>query len=115
MNTWYTLSIVFVYLLSLGVVRDCFDPSTLVLGPIDDPIIPGTKCNMRSIYDDINACLCTSNLCNLANSHNNDSREPKTRISTAKIMEIKDTINEDRNKVEGKKDIYEIKHISKYR
>ena len=103
------------YFLSLGVVRDCFEPSSLVLGPVDDPIIPGTKCNMRSIYDDINACLCTSNLCNLANSLDNDDREPKTRISTAKIMEIKDTLNENRNKVEGKYDISEIKHIYKFK
>ena len=68
------------------------------MGPIDDPLVPESKCNMKNIYDDINACLCTSNLCNLANSYNRDERKPRTRISQKKDIEDNDTILRSHNK-----------------
>ena len=82
-------------------MRDCFKPDSIVLGPIDDPLVPESKCNMKNIYDDINACLCTSNLCNLANSYNNGERIPRTRISQKKDNEDNDTILGNYNKSNG--------------
>ena len=78
----------------LGVVRDCFKPSSIVLGPADDPITPEPKCNMQIIYEDINACLCNSNLCNLNYSKNGNERIPRTRISATEIIKSKDAFDE---------------------
>ena len=82
-------------------MRDCFKPNSIVLGPIDDPLVPESKCKMKNIYDDINACLCTSNLCNLANSYNNDERKPRTRISQKKDNEDNDKNLGNHNKSNG--------------
>ena len=71
------------------------------MGPIDDPLVPESKCKMKNIYDDINACLCTSNLCNLANSYNNDERKPRTRISQKKDNEDNDKNLGNHNKSNG--------------
>ena len=78
----YPFEIYIIPICFIGVVRDCFVPSSIVLGPIDNPILPEKKCRLRNIAndqdDDIKACLCTSPLCNLANSyHANESRLPK--------------------------------------
>ena len=82
-------------------MRDCFKPNSIVLGPIDDPLVPESECKMKNIYDDINACLCTSNLCNLANSYNNDERKPRTRISQKKYNEDNDKNLGNHNKSNG--------------
>lgn len=82
-------------------MRDCFKPDGIVLGPNDDPLVPESKCKMKNIYEDINACLCISSLCNLANSYNNDERKPRTRISQKKNNEDNDKILGDHNKSNG--------------
>ena len=71
------------------------------MGPIDDPLVPESKCQMKNIYDDINACICTSHLCNLAYSYNHDERVPRTRISQKKDIEDNDSILGNHNKSNG--------------
>ena len=50
-----------------GVVRDCFLPSSIVLGSPRHPLRPELNCTMRHIAvgtDDVQTCLCTRPFCN---------------------------------------------------
>ena len=50
-----------------GVVRDCFLPSSIVLGTPQNPLRPELNCTIRNIpvgIDDVQTCLCTLPFCN---------------------------------------------------
>ena len=48
-----------------AVIRECF-PTSVLLGSLDSPVVPSTDCQLQTLDgDDIQACICTSDLCNL--------------------------------------------------
>ena len=51
----------------LAVLRECF-PTSVLLGPIDNPLTAELECNLRDISEpgssNIKACLCTTPFCN---------------------------------------------------
>ena len=63
---------------------DCFVPSSILLGPVDNPIKPQNQCTLTNIAnddDDIKACLCTSPLCNLAKTNSKDHKQSPTKTN----------------------------------
>ena len=52
-----------------AVLRECF-PKSVVLGPIDNPLLPTTDCNLRDVSEPeagitgVSACLCETSFCN---------------------------------------------------
>ena len=50
-----------------AVLRECF-PTSVLLGPIDNPLTADLECNLRDISEpgssNIKACLCTTPFCN---------------------------------------------------
>ena len=63
----------------LGSYRECFS-SNIILGHPEDPIIPQPRCKLAKTQRDptssTQACLCTTDLCNLENDLENDNRGP---------------------------------------
>ena len=80
---------------TLGIVRDCFLPSSITLGTPDNPIVPGLTCTTTSEHDienedGIQACLCTSPYCNdflrldsSKNSNVNHKPQQERKITTS--------------------------------
>ena len=63
---------------------DCFVPSSILLGPVDNPIKPQNQCSLTNIAnddDDIKACLCTSPLCNLGRTRSKELRQSPTNTN----------------------------------
>ena len=63
---------------------DCFVPSSILLGPVDNPIKPQNQCSLTNIADDeddIKACLCTSPLCNLGRTSSNELKQSPTKTN----------------------------------
>jgi len=57
-----------------SVIRECF-PTSILLGSIDNPVEPTSTCSPQPVESDtIQACICTSDLCNLVDT-------PDTKIS----------------------------------
>ena len=67
-----------------GLVMDCFVPSSILLGPVDNPIKPQNQCSLTNIAnddDDIKACLCTSPLCNLGKTNAKELKQSPTKTN----------------------------------
>ena len=52
-----------------AVLRECF-PKSVVLGPIDKPLLPSDECTLRDVSEPeagitgVSACLCETSFCN---------------------------------------------------
>ena len=67
-----------------GLVMDCFVPSSILLGPVDNPIKPRNQCSLTNIAnddDDIKGCLCTSSLCNLGKTRSKELKQSRTKTN----------------------------------
>ena len=75
----------------LGVVRDCFLPSSIQLGTLDNPVKPERNCLLREVWigeDSVQTCLCTLPFCNYISldSSNDTSLDPKTKENNFEIQ-----------------------------
>ena len=75
----------------LGVVRDCFLPSSIQLGTLDNPVKPERSCVLGEVWigeDSVQTCLCTSPFCNYISldSRNNTSIGPKSKENRFEIQ-----------------------------
>ena len=50
--------------LEMSVIRECFTPDSILLGDVNDPILPTDNCQPRAIDANQYACTCTEDLCN---------------------------------------------------
>ena len=72
--------------------RECFSRE-VVLGRLEDPLIPSPHCQPRDISEDGSgsgfACLCTTNLCNNLNSTNSleENRDTQQQLKSSKKLE----------------------------
>ena len=81
----------------LGVVRDCFLPSSIQLGTLDNPVKPERNCLLREVWigeDSVQTCLCTLPFCNYISldSSNNTSLGPKSKENNFEIQAPKEHI-----------------------
>ena len=47
-----------------SVIRECFMPGSVLLGDINDPILPSETCSLQAVDSSSFACTCTTDLCN---------------------------------------------------
>ena len=74
-----------------GVVRDCFLPSSIQLGTLDNPVKPERNCILEEVWigeDNVQTCLCTLPFCNYISldSSNNTSLGPKSKENNFEIQ-----------------------------
>ena len=81
----------------LGVVRDCFLPSSIQLGTLDNPVKPERNCILGEVWigeDSVQTCLCTLPFCNYISldSSNKTSLGPTLKDNNFQIQARKEHI-----------------------
>ena len=76
---------------SMGSYRECFS-SSIILGHPDDPIIPQPHCRLAKTQRDptssIQACLCTTDYCNIETDDDDTGERGVTRQRQSKLSRI---------------------------